>query len=135
MSTSAQGNVTAAQDKNAIVRMFEWWNGAMMDPNLLTPEAFSNHYTKDAQLIVNGNLRGQGLDALARHYRALRVDFESIQMVLPVLDSFESAGRAYVQCITHAVRGGETVREEAMAAATVCGGKISLLNVIGRKLD
>lgn len=135
MPTSNQGKITAVQGKNAIIRMFEWWNGAMLVPTLFTPEAFSNYYTDDAKLIVNGNLRGQGLDALARHYRALRVDFSSIQMELPVLDSFEGEGRAFVQCITRAVRDGETSREEAMAAATLAGGKISLLQVIGRKLD
>jgi hypothetical protein len=115
--------------------MFNWWNQAFLDPEGFTPEAFGQHYTGNAELTVNGQLRGTGLDALARHYRRLQQEFESIQMELPVIDGFCCGNRAFVQCVTRAVRAGQTVREEAMAIATVSAGKIARLEVIGRRLD
>lgn len=119
---------------NPIVRMFEWWNAEFTNPEGFAPEGFRLHYSEDARLIVNGNLRGQGLDALSRHYRKLQSEFDSIQMELPVIDEFVCRDRAFVQCITRAERSGELVREESMAVATLTADGMSLLKVIGRRL-
>ena len=120
--------------ENPIVRMFEWWNVEFSSPDGFAPEAFNLHFSENAALIVNGNLRGRGFDALSRHYRKLQREFDSIQMELPVLDGFACGDRAFVQCITCAVRSGEVIREESMAAATLIAGKMSLLKVMGRRL-
>lgn len=121
---------------NPIVSMFEWWNIAFTRVDGFTPEAFARHYTDSAELIVNGQSRGKGLEALARHYRGLQGSFESIAMELPVIDSFECGNRAFVQCVTRAVRDGAIVREEAMATATLSSQRIQLLTVLGgRRLD
>lgn len=134
-SLSTSGSSAGAASENAIVRMFEWWNSAFADPAGFTPEAFGQHYTDDGELVVNGQLRGTGLEALARHYRGLQAKFDSIRMELPVIDHFATADRAFVQCVTRATEGDETIREEAMAVATLVSGKIALLKVIGRRLD
>lgn len=115
--------------------MFEWWNSAFADPAGFSPEAFGRHYTDDAELVVNGQLRGKGLDALARHYQSLQAKFDSIQMELPVIDHFAAGDRAFVQCVTRATQGEETVREEAMAVATLSSGKMALLKVTGRRME
>jgi hypothetical protein len=110
MSSSAPLDGDATPSGNVIVRMFNWWNQAFLDPEGFTPEAFGQHYTGNAELTVNGQLRGTGLDALARHYRRLQQEFESIQMELPVIDGFCCGNRVFVQCVTRAVRdrvGGE----------------------------
>lgn len=119
---------------NPIVRMFEWWNAEFANPEGFAPEGFGLHYSEDARLIVNGNLRGQGLDALSRHYRKLQSEFDSIKMELPVIDEFACRDRAFVQCITRAERAGELVVEESMAVATLTADGMSLLKVIGRRL-
>ncbi|MEJ8567969.1 hypothetical protein [Elongatibacter sediminis] len=120
---------------NPIVRMFEWWNTAITRPDGFTPEAFGNHFSADARLIVNGDLRGQGLDALARHFRNIQAEYDSVAMELPPLDTFACDGRAFVQVVTRAVRDGKVLREESMAVATLDGDRMSLLKVIGRSLD
>lgn len=120
---------------NPIVRMFEWWNAEFANSDGFAPDAFGLHYREDVRLVVNGNLRGQGFDALSRHYRKLQSEFDSIQMELPVLDEFVCGDRAFVQCVTRAVRAGEAVREESMAVATLTTEGISLLTVLGRRLD
>jgi len=135
VSSSATRQEGGGPDGNAIVSMFEWWNRAFSDPAGFTPEAFGRHYTDAAELVVNGQLRGKGLDALAAHYRRLQHEFDSIQMELPVIDSFCCGDRAFVQCVTRAVRAGQVVREGAMAVATVSSGKMSRLEVSGRRLD
>jgi hypothetical protein len=133
--TAFEYDACTAVKENPIVRMFEWWNAEFSDPEGFAPEAFSLHYCEDAELIVNGNVRGQGFDALSRHYRKLQTEFDSIQMELPVLDEFACGDRAFVRCVTRAVRSEEVIREESMAVATLSSGKMSLLNVIGRRLD
>ncbi len=120
---------------NPIVAMFEWWNPAFGESDGFPPDAFRPFFTEDARLTVNGNLRGQGLEALSRHYRNLQTQFDSIQMELPVLDEFACGDRAFVQCVTVANRAGEVFREEAMAVAVVSAQRISELRVIGRRLD
>jgi len=135
VSSSATPESGGSPSENAIVRMFEWWNRAFSDPEGFTPEAFGRHYTDAAELVVNGQVRGKGLDALATHYQMLQNEFGSIQMELPVIDSFCCGDRAFVQCVTRAVREGQVVREEAMAVATVSARKLSRLEVIGRRLD
>jgi hypothetical protein len=121
--------------ENPIIRMFEWWNAEFRNPQGFAPEAFRLHYREDARLIVNGNLRGEGVDALSRHYRRLQSEFDSIQMELPVIDEFACDDRAFVQCITRAERSGELVREESMAVATLTTEGMSLLKVIGHRLS
>jgi len=115
--------------------MFEWWNVEFANPEGFAPDSFGLHYRDDIRLIVNGNLRGQGFDALSRHYRKLQSEFDSIQMELPVLDEFACGDRAFVQCVTRAVRAGEVAREESMAVATLTAEGISLLTVMGRRLE
>lgn len=120
---------------NPIIQMFEWWNKEFRNPQGFAPDAFRLHYREDARLIVNGDLRGEGIDALSRHYRRLQSEFESIQMELPVIDEFACHDRAFVQCITRAERAGGVVREESMAVATLTGEGMSLLKVIGHRLS
>jgi hypothetical protein len=124
-----------AMNENPIVRMFEWWNAEFSDPEGFSPQAFGLHYCEDARLMVNGNLRGQGYEALSRHYRKLQSEFDSIQMELPVLDQFSCGDRAFVQCVTRAISSGNETREEAMAVAKLSSGRIAFLNVLGRKLE
>lgn len=121
----------SADADNAIVRMFQWWNDAFGDAGGFSPAAFRAHYTEDAELVVNGNLRGRGPTELAQHYRTLQGRFEVIRMVLPVTDSFACGDRAFVHCVTEATKDGVVTREVAMAAATLRDGLISSLNVIG----
>ena len=119
------------ESDNPIVSMFEWWNVAFRDPNGFTPTAFARFYTESAELIVNGQLRGRGVAAIAQHYRGLQGVFDNILMELPVIDGFACGNRAFVQCVTRASRASEVVREEAMAAATLSSGRIELLTVVG----
>jgi hypothetical protein len=115
---------------NLIVAMFTWWNEAMREPQRLTPEAFARFYTVSGQLVVNGNLRAQGCEALAMHYREVAMRCEEVAMILPVEQAFACQERAFVHCRTRVVTAGAEVAEEAMAYAIVRDGRIELLRVV-----
>jgi len=115
---------------NLILRFFSWWNGAMAEPALLQPAAFGDFFADDGQLIVNGNLRATGPEALAVHYRAIADRLDQVEMILPVEEAFAAADRAFVHCRTRAVSGGLESTEEAMAYAIVENGRMRLLRVV-----
>ncbi|MDA5193958.1 nuclear transport factor 2 family protein [Govanella unica] len=115
-----------------ITQMFRWWNEAYTDPNGFTPEAFSRFYTDDAELIVNGNSRGKGLQALSAHYQRIQAAVPLAQMVLPVDDDFATTDRAFVHCHEQAKRADGTEKlSECFAYAEVRDGKMSVLRVVG----
>ncbi len=133
MSSQTTSHFTA--DGNPIVRMFTWWNQAFFDKDGYTPDAFSAHYTDDAVLIKNGDVRGEGVEELAEHYRKLQGKFDKIEMLLPVIDQFQVGDRAFVHCVTKAVHGDDIFLEEAMAVATMINNRISRLVIIGRSIS
>jgi hypothetical protein len=116
--------------ENHITAFFNWWNGAMREPALLTEEGFAQFFTADGRLIVNGNLRATGPAAMAAHYRAIAERCDEVGMVLPVEEAFAAEGRAFVHCRTHVVVNGETAAEEAMAFAVVEDDRIALFRVV-----
>lgn len=115
---------------NAIEAMFAWWNEAMADPVRLTAAEFARFYTGDARLIVNGNLRAIGPEALAAHYRGVAERLDEVAMALPVEAAFATPNRAFVHCRTRVVANGVHATEEAMAYATLEEGRIGLLRVV-----
>lgn len=115
---------------NLIEEMFAWWNEAMREPAGLTAGSFSRYYTDDARLVVNGNLRACGPEALAAHYRGVAARCDEVAMVLPVEEAFATADRAFVHCRTHVVIDGVEAAEEAMAYAVIEDGRIALLRVV-----
>lgn len=116
--------------ENIIVRMFDWWNGAMRCNDGLTAEAFAQFYTEDAQLVVNGQVRSRNLAEMAVHYQGVRSRCDAVEMLLPVEEAFACGDRAFVHCRTRAVIGGRTAAEEAMAYAVVRDGRMALLRVV-----
>jgi uncharacterized protein (TIGR02246 family) len=116
---------------NPIVAMFEWWNTAMAEPSMLDAQAFARFFAADATLVVNGNLRATGCEALARHYRAVAAHCNEVAMVLPVEESFFTRERAFVHCRTRVQVAGRMAAEEAMAyAKLVDDGRMSALRVV-----
>ncbi len=121
------------QSSNILIGFFEWWNAAMRTENALTAEAFANFFASHGQLVVNGNFRAQGPDALAIHYQAIKASLDDVQMVLPVEYTFAADDNIFVHCQTRAMNKNVESCEDAMAYAKLEDGKIALLKVIGRQ--
>lgn len=122
-----------SQPSNILIGFFEWWNTAMRSESALTAEAFANFFAPHGQLVVNGNFRAQGPDALAIHYQAIKASLDDVQMVLPVEHTFAADNNIFVHCQTRALDKGVERSEDAMAYAKLEDGKIALLKVIGRQ--
>lgn len=115
---------------NVIVRMFEWWNDVMAGSDPLQSEDFLRFFTADARLVVNGNVRSTNIADMVGHYTRIRRHCQEIRMILPVAHSFSTAEFAFVHCHTagHSLDG--PIDEEAMAYATLDGGRMARLQVV-----
>lgn len=117
-------------EDNPILRFFTWWNDAMADTDMLTPDNFARFFAEDGQLIVNGNLRATGPEELTAHYHAIADRLDHVEMILPVEEAFANNDRAFVHCRTCASADGRQSAEEAMAYAIMDGPHMRLLRVV-----
>lgn len=121
---------TSRSDGNTIVRFFEWWNEAMKDEALLTEEAFRQYFTRDGSLIVNGELRAQGCEALSRHYKRIKASVDKVGMTLPVVAEGADGDLDFVHVFSDVVVDGKPRTIEAMAYAEVEGDRMRVMRVL-----
>ena len=130
--TCQLGNAVFAGENNdnALVRMFAWWNGAMKDPNGFTEEAFRRYYTEDAAIIINGSERVRGIKPMVEHFKRIQERTESVEIVLPFKEGFESGDRIFTYHLIHAREGGADRLSRVMGYAVIEDGKISLVDFL-----
>ena len=119
-------------DANVLVRMFDWWNAAMKTPDGLTEQAFREYYTEDAAIIINGNELVRGIKPMVEHFRSARARIESVEIVLPFEEEFESESGDHIFTY-HLVRtraDGADRLSHLMGYAAVDDGRISLINFV-----
>ena len=119
-------------DANVLVRMFDWWNAAMKTPDGLTEEAFREYYTEDAAIIINGNELVRGIKPMVEHFRGAQARIESVEIVLPFEEEFESESGDHIFTY-HLVRtrvDGADQLSHLMGYAVVEDGRISLINFV-----
>jgi ketosteroid isomerase-like protein len=127
--TAAPAAVSAP---DPLVAMFVWWNAAYKRKDGFTAEAFSQYFTPDAILRVNGKDRSVGLEDLARHFRDIQARTEAVSIELPFLDEFTSPSgdRIFTHHFVSARENGKDSRERVMGYAAIKNGKISLINFV-----
>ena len=121
-----------ADDSNVLERMFVWWNAAMKTPDGLTEEAFREYYTEDAAIIINGNELMRGIKPMAEHFRGVQARSESVEIVLPFEEEFESPSgdRIFTHHLVRARADGIDRLSHLMGYAVVEDGRISLINFV-----
>lgn len=126
------GLATPAERRDVLVEMFVWWNAAYKQKDGFTPAAFSKYFTADAILRVNGSDRSKGLEDLAAHFRNIQARTEMVEIELPFIDEFSSAGgdRIFTHHFVKAREKGQESRERVMGYAAIRDGKISLINFV-----
>ena len=117
-------------DANVLVRMFDWWNTAMKTPDGLTEQAFSEYYTEDAAIIINGNELVRGIKPMAEHFRSARARIESVEIVLPFEEEFESGDHIFTYHLVRTRVDGADRFSHLMGYAAVEDGRISLINFV-----
>ena len=128
------GTPVSADTDNAsvLVRMFAWWNDAIKDPDGFTEEAFRLYYTEDAAIIINGNELVRGIKPMVEHFRSAQINTESVEIVLPFEQEFESAAGDRIFTY-HLIRFREEDADRLshlMGYAVVEDGKIALLDFL-----
>ncbi len=126
------GAARAEEDPGRVLEaMFEWWNEAYHDPDGFTPEAFARYYTEDSVMLINGNLRGVGPVALARHFRNIQAATEDVEIVLPFDQAFSAGNRTFTSHLVRSRRDGVEHRERVVGYALITDGRIALINFVG----
>lgn len=117
-------------EDDPLTRMFRWWNEAFKDPDGFTPKAFSQYFTDDAVLRVNGTNRAQGLVDLAARFRMIQKNTEAVEIKIPFVEAFSSpdGSKIFTYHLEEAVEKGKTSHSMVMGYAEIRGGKIALVN-------
>ena len=115
---------------NILIQMFDWWNGAIKDEHGFTEEAFRRYFTEDAAIIVNDSERVRGIKPMVEHFKRIQESTESVEIVLPFEEGFESGNRIFTYHLIRARENGVDSLSHVMGYAIVDNGKISLVNFL-----
>ena len=123
-----------ASEGDALTRMFRWWNEAYrMDA--FTEEAFAEHFSQDAVMVINGDVRARGLDELAAHFQRVKASTQSVEIELPMDESFTSQDKIFGHYRARARVDGVDTLEDTMASVGTANGRISFFNAISRRIS
>lgn len=120
------------EEADVLTRMFAWWNEAYLLPDAFTEAAFARYFTRDAELLVNGELRARGLSGLVSRFCDVKKLTDHVRIELPFIDSFASADgrRLYTRHLAHAVIRGKAETELISGWAELRGGLIRRLDFV-----
>ncbi|MEE8482416.1 MAG: hypothetical protein V3S12_03600 [Acidiferrobacterales bacterium] len=116
--------------ENVLVNMFAWWNAAIKTENGFTEEGFAKYFTRDAAIVINGKESVRGTVAMVEHFRRIQANTESVEIVLPFEEGFESGNRIFTYHLIHARENGVDSTSHLMGYAVIEEGKIALVNFI-----
>jgi len=120
-----------ARDPQAVlVDMFTWWNAAFHESDGFTAQAFRRHFTEDARMIINGSLRAEGVESLAKHFTRIRERVDDVEIVLPFKEAFSAGNKTFTYHKVRARNDGEETIERVMGWAEIRGGKLAVINFL-----
>jgi len=122
--------VAADENDNVLVQMFAWWNGAIKDPGGFTEKAFRRYYTEDATIVINGAERVSGIKNLVEHFKKIQKRVETVEIVLPFEEGFESGDRIFTYHKLRSRADGEDSLSHVMGYAVIENGKIALVDFL-----
>ena len=71
-----------------VIRTFEWFNEVMANPAARISRAdVEAHFTPDARMVANGQLKCAGIDAHLAHFQELQRKLTSFRIRIPLQDS------------------------------------------------
>ncbi len=120
---------------HVLTAMFEWWNEAYQDPEGFTAEAFAQYFDDDAVMVINGNARGPGPAAIARHFRTIQASVDEVEILLPFREGFDDGARTFTYHYTRARVDGELRHSRVMGYALIRDGRIALIDFINLPIE
>lgn len=125
----------APAPKDALSRMFIWWNAAFKTPGAYTAENFSKHFTPDATLVLEGRTVINGVGEWATHFQKIQAGGGDVEIVVPFKEVFEKNGMIYNYHVIRSRRDGKVNCALAAGHAVLRGGKISSIVLVRHTLD
>ncbi len=122
--------VAADENDNVLVHMFAWWNAAIKDSDGFTEQAFRRYYTEDATIVINGAERVSGIKNLVEHFRKIQQRVESVEIVLPFEEGFQSGNRIFTYHKIRSRADGQDSLSHVMGYAVIENGKIALVDFL-----
>lgn len=120
----------AAPAPDALSRMFDWWNGAFKTPGAYTPDAFRQHFTDDAALVIDGIEVTRGVAGWAEHFQRIQAGGGEVEIVVPFKDAFQSGDKIYSYHVIRSRRDGVTACMLAAGHAELRAGKIAVVSLV-----
>ena len=122
----------SAGEKTATVLedMFRWWNGAFKVEGAYTAEAFGKYYTEDTVMIIDGSVRAQGLDQMSRNFNRIQKSVDSVELVMPPIETFTSGNRIFTYHKELIQQDGVKSVGYVMGYAVVKDGKIAKIDFV-----
>ena len=127
---------SSVRTDDVLTRMFVWWNAAFKQSEGFTPQAFGQYFTDDAVMRIDGTVRAQGLDALAKRFRMIQGRASKVEIKIPFVTSFSSpdGSKIFTSHVIDSVDGGKAAHELVMGYATIRGGKIAMIDFVSGTL-
>lgn len=134
MGLSAPAQAAPAP-KDALSKMFIWWNAAYKTPGAYTPGNFAKHFTHDATLVLEGRTVINGVDEWATHFQNIQSGGGDVEIVVPFKEVFTKNGKIYNYHVIRSRRNGEVSCSLAAGHAILRRGKISSIVLVRHTLD
>jgi hypothetical protein len=134
----AQTAAAAASTEPAgdvLSRFFVWWNATYKVPGGYTAAGFSQWFTPDATLVLEGKEVIRGLDGWAAHFQRIQAGGGEVEIVVPFKRVFQSGDRIYTYHVIRSRRDGKAACSLAAGHAELRGGKISTIVLVRSDLD
>jgi hypothetical protein len=120
---------------DVLSRFFVWWNATYKVPGGYTAAGFSQWFTPDATLVLEGKEIIRGLDGWAAHFQRIQAGGGQVEIVVPFKRVFQSGERIYTYHVIRSRRDGKAACALAAGHAELRDGRISTIVLVRSPLD
>jgi hypothetical protein len=137
-AATAQATAASAPAEPAgdvLSRFFVWWNATYKVPGGYTAAGFSQWFTPDATLVLEGKEVIRGLDGWAAHFQRIQAGGGEVEIVVPFKRVFQSGDRIYTYHVIRSRRDGKAACSLAAGHAELRGDRISTIVLVRSTLE
>jgi hypothetical protein len=127
--------VSTEPSGDVLSRFFVWWNATFKVPGGYTAEAFSEWFTPDATLYLEGKEIIRGVDGWAAHFQRIQAGGGDVEIVVPFKRVFQKGNRIYTYHVIRSRRDGQVSCSLAAGHAELRGRKIATIVLVRSTLD
>ena len=120
----------AGQTPGLLEAMFEWWNDQFAKGEPFTVAGLSRFFHPDIHMIINGELRADGLDGLAARFETVRASCRTVEVELPFVETFRSDDRVFTHHRVSAETENGPMMEVVMGYVVTDGDLIRVINFL-----